>query len=203
MGLKIMYKTLLLSLTLCLQNMIYSQANVFGYYVEHFISTRVIDLHSDSTFTFSNHPPCGISPISIAKGIWSLKNDTTLILSFEKGKIEDYYIVANGDLVDNYTTLTSFNIYTKETIVYTNFYLLAFERRKGYYSTGALEWEIVKINTKKANCIYYYPGGSIKGEGILKNKKRKGTWRYYKENGELDKKEFYRDNKLCRTKILS
>ena len=203
MGLKMMHKTLLLSLTICLQTVIYSQTNVFGYYVEHFMSTRIIDLHADSTFTFSNHPRCGVSPSSYANGIWSLKNDSTLILSFEKGKIEDYYIVANGDLVDNYTTLKSFNIFTKDTIVYTNFYLIAFERRKGYYSTGALEWEIVKINAKKASCIYYYPGGAIKGEGILKNKKRKGIWRYYKENGEPDKKEFYREGKLKRTKTIS
>lgn len=78
-----------------------------------------------------------------------------------------------------------------------------------YYSEGVLERrEICRF--KKMKTTFYYPSGKIKrkGNARIDNTKTEihyyfyGTWKSYKENGELEKIATYQKGKLITTKYL-
>ena len=51
--------------------------------------------------------------------------------------------------------------------------------------------------------INYYPGMRFKAIGNFSDGKKKGTWRYYDEQGKMIKKEIYRKGELKKTKNIA
>jgi antitoxin component YwqK of YwqJK toxin-antitoxin module len=76
-----------------------------------------------------------------------------------------------------------------------------------YYSEGILERKEI-CRFKKMKTTFYYPSGKIKRKGYARIDNTKteihyyfyGTWKSYKENGELEKTSVYQKGKLIRSK---
>ncbi|MEO9871806.1 toxin-antitoxin system YwqK family antitoxin [Ekhidna sp.] len=74
---------------------------------------------------------------------------------------------------------------------------LAAKSQTDEYDNGLPKYEVsIKNGQKHGNYFEYFPTGELKIKGKYKNDLMAGTWKYYDEQGNLVKRERYRDGEL-------
>jgi antitoxin component YwqK of YwqJK toxin-antitoxin module len=116
-------------------------------------------------------------------GVWALKNYKGIVLREEiyydtfqhKVQLNEYYY--NGNFK---SSGFMYPVNQKDSIT-------VYDEKTGKPKLFSVD----SVLMKQYKWSYYYDNGLLESEGAYKNDKKKGTWKYYNEKGEMIKTETY------------
>lgn len=120
---------------------------------------------------------------------------------YPNGKVQKQILYYNGNAQNEYTYFTNGN---PQSIIEKDKDIQYLFKKNKYYENGqaASELELIDKKAKRYMSKSYYENGKVKEEGILslnsekKDFEKDGEWAYYNEQGQLIKKEKYKNGKI-------
>jgi hypothetical protein len=193
-------------------NVCFSQTNIWGLYLNQDGAYRQLDLRPDYTYTFYHQGPCGHIPAFSDTGIFAIIGDTIFLKSHDKSQVTEKYLFISSLVKEDkkfglWGTGTLARIFKSDSILPTNqggrlsdneaLFLGSYIKRQGYYNNGNLIFKTETFDKIKI-ITNYYSSGKVKSIEQYFNDKKSGDWYFYKENGQIEKIETYKRDKLKR-----
>jgi antitoxin component YwqK of YwqJK toxin-antitoxin module len=96
----------------------------------------------------------------------------------------------------------SYHVYKEEQIsVLGQESVTFFNYTKSWFKNGSVSEQIVFSNDEFAIKEYYYKHGSIKKRGGFRHNRKQGVWSYWKESGEIVKRQLWNNGELLSSSL--
>ncbi len=186
-----------------------------------------LNLWSDSSLHYIVLNPKGGRPNSLYMGRWSILGDSIVRMWVQE--YDDHadkaftktFKISSSFLLSDIATLHICRRGRKgEVIPIKPYYASEFTRTGGFSLEEKKEWSMSydpkwngcsyyytlrgqrRTHHITGPCTYYYPDGTKKGNGSIRDGKRRGKWLWYNGEGLLEKEEYYRRGTLIRSRAL-